>query len=353
MRKWIKKILFIMWVLFGVAALTTLIAAMHKKDQSTCKSITIQIKKSNNHTFLNEKEVEQLLARNDSTFIIGKPLQNIDLRALENILLANIWIEKANLFFDNNNTLHVCITERSPIARIFDIWGKSFYIDSSCTQLPLASNINVQLPVFTNFPFNGNKLTIQDTLLLHQIKDISTYILADSFWMAQIQQIDITPQRNFEMIPTVGNQLIVFGDGTNYKDKFRRLKIFYEKAWAKVGIEKYEKLDVQFYRQIVATRKGAGTVGVDTAQAKQLMQNLINDLQKQAIDTSELHTTSTPFINIDSAHIATILDQQPEDSIKINNSITKKPIVSNKKIKHNKQKSITNKTIIQKPKVHL
>jgi cell division protein FtsQ len=354
-RNWIKKIAFVLWLLFGVAVTITLVAAIRKKDQSICKTITIQIEQTNGHIFLSEKEIEQLLVGNNTSTIINKPLQHIDLRALENILLANIWIQKANLFFDNNNVLHVHVAERTPIARVFEIWGKSFYIDSSCTQLPLVQNIHMQLPVFTNFPFNGNKLTIQDSMLLHQIKDISTCILADSFWMAQIQQIDITSERNFEMIPTIGNHLIVFGDAINYKNKFGKLKTFYEKAWAKVGLEKYAILDLRFDRQIIATRKGAGTIGIDTAQAKLWMQKLMKENTQQTDSVG----FSLPALGVgpegaDSAHIATIIDQPPTDSIKLDSdSITKKISIANKKNNMNKQKTTNNKPVIKKPKVHL
>ena len=353
MHNWIKKIAFVLWLLFGVAVTITLVAAIRKKDQSICKTITIQIEQTNGHIFLSEKEIEQLLVGNSTATIINKPLQHIDLRALENILLANIWIQKANLFFDNNNVLHVHVAERTPIARVFDIWGKSFYIDSSCMQLPLVQNIHMQLPVFTNFPFNGNKLTIQDSMLLHQIKDISTCILADSFWMAQIQQIDITSERNFEMIPTIGNHLIVFGDTINYKNKFRRLKTFYEKAWAKVGLEKYAILDLRFDRQIIASRKGAGTVGIDTAQAKLWMQKLMKENPQTDSVGFSLPALGVELEGADSAHIATIIDQSPIDSIKLDSNIIIKKATTNKKSNINKQKTTNNKPVIKKPKVHL
>ena len=40
-------------------------------------------------------------------------------------------------------------------------------------------------------------------------------IRKDSFSMAMIEQVDITPQRNFEIIPKFGNTIIVLGDARN------------------------------------------------------------------------------------------------------------------------------------------
>jgi cell division protein FtsQ len=56
--------------------------------------------------------------------------------------------------------------------------------------------------------------------------------------MAQISQIDITPSKEFEMIPTVGNHIIEFGDGTDYDAKFKKLFIFYKQVLAKTGMDK-------------------------------------------------------------------------------------------------------------------
>ena len=53
--------------------------------------------------------------------------------------------------------------------------------------------------------------------------------------MAMIDQVDITPQRTFEMIPKFGNTIIVFGDGKNAEEKFEKLRIFYKTVIVKAG----------------------------------------------------------------------------------------------------------------------
>jgi cell division protein FtsQ len=73
--------------------------------------------------------------------------------------------------------------------------------------------------------------------------------------MAQISQIDITPVKEFEMIPTIGNHIIEFGDGSNYEAKFKRLFIFYKQVLAKTGMEKYERIKVQYNNEIIGVKK--------------------------------------------------------------------------------------------------
>ncbi|MEO8584304.1 MAG: hypothetical protein ABI415_10925, partial [Flavitalea sp.] len=75
------------------------------------------------------------------------------------------------------------------------------------------------------------------------------------FWMAQVSQIDITPSREFEIIPTIGNQTIEFGDGNNCDAKFKRLMIFYKQVLSKAGMNKYERIKIQYDNQIVGVKK--------------------------------------------------------------------------------------------------
>ena len=91
----------------------------------------------------------------------------------------------------------------------------------------MSEKFSARLPVFTNFPSDKRILAKTDSSLLADIKTISLALQKDSFNMAMIDQVDITSQRLFEMIPKIGNQLIVFGDATDVDAKLQKLKLFY------------------------------------------------------------------------------------------------------------------------------
>ncbi len=252
---WRKRLIATIWSLLGIATLVLLVAAADKKSHKACSEIKIEIEGDNDHVFVDEKEVMDVLKKNGA--VKGTEVSTISLQSIEKILEKNAWIKNAELFFDNNQILNVKIAEREPIARIFSLSGKSFYIDSSGMQLPLSSDLSARVPVFTSFRSDSKKLSSPDSLLLDDIKKIAQFINEDSFWTAQVSQIDITPQRTFEMIPVIGNQVIVLGNADSLQSKFDRLFSFYKQVWAKTGFEKYEKIDVQFDGQVVATRRGA------------------------------------------------------------------------------------------------
>jgi cell division protein FtsQ len=89
---------------------------------------------------------------------------------------------------------------------------------------------------------------------MRDIIKISEYLVHDDFWMAQVSQIDIQPDRSFEMIPVVGNHIIQFGDGTDYEKKFKRLLLFYQQVLSKTGMDVYQKLNVRYARQVIGVK---------------------------------------------------------------------------------------------------
>jgi len=152
--------------------------------------------------------------------------------------------------------LHINIEEREPVARVFTEDGQSFYVDSAALRLPLSEKLSARVPVFTGFPTNKAVLSTPDSVLLKGLTTIGKYIYADSFWMAQTAQVNITPQASFELIPLIGNHVVVLGNADDIEDKFNRLYTFYKQAWLQNGINTYSRINVQFDNQVVAVRRG-------------------------------------------------------------------------------------------------
>jgi cell division protein FtsQ len=281
----IKKLLLLSLALIaGAGLLVLLIAAINKKNHQHCTGVDIAIHGNGETNFLSRQEVMNIIAPDKSNTPRGKLLASFDLKKMEAALKQQVWIREAQLFFDNNGVLRVSVDERWPVARIFTVNGNSFYIDSTGRRLPLNSRMTIKLPVYSNFPVDTETLYGADSILMQQIRHLSVFILNDPFWMAQIGQIDITPYRSFEMSPVVGRHVIAFGDGTDYEQKFHRLLLFYQQVGAKIGLDTYSVINVQFDNQVVATRKGvAGKI--DSLQAVKNIQQLIAASKQLAVDT--------------------------------------------------------------------
>lgn len=313
----IKKILFLsVGILLGAGLLVLLIAAINKKNHKNCTGVDITINGRDGELFLNRQDVINIIVPDKNNPLRGRPLASFDLKKMETALEQNVWVKDGQLFFDNNAVLRITIEERIPVARIFTVNGNSFYIDSSGKQLPLNSKMTVKLPVYSNFPADKERLHGADSVLMQQIKQMSPFILANPFWMAQIGQIDITPNRTFEMMPVLGKHVIAFGDGKEYEQKFHRLLLFYQQVGAKVGLDKYSIINVAYNNQVVATKKGT-TGKVDSLQALKNIQKLIEASQQVSYDTVSTTVDNNIVVNAPPSPTLTILkDNQRNAAVK-------------------------------------
>jgi cell division protein FtsQ len=284
-RKITRYIFITMWCCLGAGVLVLLVAAVKKEDKKACKGLFVTINGVSNNFFVDKQDILQSINEYIDGSPVGKPVNMLNLRALENDLQKNTWVKKAQLFFDNNTKLQVIITEREPVARVFTITGTTFYIDSSITMLPLSEKFSARLPVFTGFPSDKMVLRRADSALLREVYHVSMAIQQDSFLMAMIDQVDITPQRTFELMPKIGNTIIALGDGEDAEEKFTKLKMFYKEVIAKAGWNKYSLVDVQYKGQVVAKRKDRAEVVADSMKTLQLMQTIASNAERMANDS--------------------------------------------------------------------
>jgi len=277
-----------LWGLLGCGCIVLLVAGVQVKNTKTCSDVLIDIDNHGEKIFINEKDIAELLTNNGAAK--GAVMENVHLAPIETALEKNAWIRDAQLFFDNNQVLTVKIAERQPVARIFTVDGASFYIDTAGNKLPLSDKFAAKVPVFTSYPSTKKMLTGADSITAIDVKHIAQFIQTDSFWQAQVGQIDITPQHTYEMMPVLGNQIIMLGDADNLDRKFKRLLAFYKQVWSKAGFEKYEAVDVQYEGQVVAVKRGFVAPAADSTTAMQQLTNGVPSLNGVIADS--LHTAT-------------------------------------------------------------
>lgn len=340
------KIKTISWSALGLCCAVLLIAAMKTKSSKACSSINVKITGATQNIFIKKADVLDVL--NQNNIHTGQTLSDIDLRKAEEQLEHNAWIKDAQLFFDNQQTLHVNISEREPIARVFTISGNSFYIDSTGLRLPVNENATARVIVFTSFPSDKNILSNPDSLVLNDVKTLTQYINANNFLSKQTAQINITQQGTYEITPVVGNQVIRIGNTDSLNEKFTNLLAFYKQVWSKVGFEQYSVIDVQYHGQVIAVRRGEGYTISDTAKAMMQLKRADSKLNTVLNDTT--YSAPIPKLNIDSLKILSAR----HETKKVTTAVAKKKISNtgkNKITSSSKSQQIKNKkTALKKPK---
>jgi len=345
---WKQRIISSLWWLLGLCLCGLFTAGIQYKKHLPCSDIKVNIESVKGHVFIDEKEITQLIKKNGAA--IGKPISEFPLKQLESTLKQQPWIYNVELFFDNNQVLNVSILEREPLARIFTLQGNSFYIDSSGMQLPLSNDYSARVPMFTAFTSTKKRLSKPDSLLMEDIKEIATIIQQDSFWNAQVSQVNITTNKTFEIIPVLGDQVIMLGNADSLQSKFDRLTAFYKQVWSKGGFEKYERISVEFNGQIVAVKRGEPKPAIDTAESLRLISAMRSgeDIVKDTIaatpsvstplalsinqsDSLTMPTTKTVVVNKSTKPISTIKQSKLSLAAKRTVKETKKAVKKSRK----------------------
>ncbi|MBI2283755.1 MAG: hypothetical protein HYU71_08615 [Bacteroidetes bacterium] len=347
MRKnnWKKILLNGLWILAGIGTMVLLGAAMQQKNQRTCTDIAIEITGVEQHMFIDEKDVLEML--HSVGRITGSRIGSLDLRQMESLVEKDPWVKNAEMFLDNNQSLQVKIEERQPVARVFTLGGNSFYLDSNALRLPLSEKLSARVPVFTGFPSDRSLLAKPDSMLLNDIVSIGKYILADSFWMAQVAQVDITPGTGFELVPVLGDHTVMLGNVEDLDRKFRKLSTFYHKAWLQNGINTYEKLDIQYDNQVVAIRKGISQARIDSAKAHALMQGMLQQ-PIQGLPDSNRISSPVPVVKKDREVKKPVVTTALKPVAKANSATVTNNKVINKSLT-NVKKAGTKKAVQKKP----
>ena len=343
----IKKILFAtLWLVVGIGTTVLLVAGVKKRDAAKCKEVVIKISGIENidgPKFVDEEDILNTIEKISVGNPKGKTIGSFNLKEIEEELEKSKWVKNAELFFDNNNVLKVNLQEREPVARIFTTGNTSFYIDTALMMLPLSDKFSAKLPVFTGFPSDKIVLSVADSSLLNEVKVISIAIQKNPFRMAMIDQVDITPQRSFEMIPKIGNQIIMFGNAIDAAEKFDKLELFYKDVMVKTGWNKYSVIDVQYKNQIVAKRKGAEDKTADSVRTLQIMQLIAINAAKHAEDSVQTILQDNSNNTADSSMIQQSI--QREDNFETNNTINEPPLQSNN------QQQVLNPLPLAKPAI--
>ncbi len=243
----------ILWMAVLTGFVILVVSASNFKETAPCKGIVVKLSGSDDNFFIGEKDIKALIAKNKDLNPVGKPVSNINMAGLEQMVARDPWVKEADLFIDNQHRLNIKVTQREPVARVFTITGNSFYLDADRDRIPVSERYTARVPVFTGFPTDAPQQG--DSALTAGIVEMSRYVLGDPFWMAQVEQVNITSDRKFEITPKLGDHIIDFGEGVDIEKKFGKLMAFYKEGLSRVGWNNYTRINVAFENEVVCTRK--------------------------------------------------------------------------------------------------
>lgn len=265
MKNMLKKIgLFVIWAILvaGIIFITGFINKKH--EHQLFRAINISVDGPEGISFLTEKDVESELMKLYDT-IVGRPVSSINLEKLEMELNRNPYVEKADAHSSINGILNITLIQKNPILRVINQEGLSGYYDMEGMYIPVHRNRAAHVPVAHGylggdfpdtiaFNISNNIESTSPFRDYEKVFAVARVIARDAFLQALIDQIYLTHDKKIELVPRIGNQLIVLGDTDMLDSKFRKLKIFYKEGMMKEGWTKYKTINLMYNNQIVCKK---------------------------------------------------------------------------------------------------
>ena len=248
----VRKIIQVLLTLIvSTCCIIAMVSASRIEDSKMIKSVSINIKNEKKYHFIEQQEIMDIAINNRNVDIEHTPVSKLDVHSIEQVILADPWVANAQVFVDNAQVLNIYVTQRIPVARLFQQNGASYFLDTTLSIMPLSKNYVYYTTVVTNVPELKNDSV--SWALRKQIVSLVRTIQADTFWNSQVSQVILDSSNMFELTPVLGEQRIILGDITGAKTKLNNLFLFYKNVLNRIGWDKYEVLDLRFADQVVAS----------------------------------------------------------------------------------------------------
>jgi cell division protein FtsQ len=264
-----KKIIsFVLWIIGLSMLLFSLAFATAKQKKVEIQNLSISIANTEVNDFIDEDDLKRYLKDRQDTFL-NTEIKNLDITNIEKVLNAHPDIEHADVSVDINGDVTINATQRTPMVRVFNLDGESYYIDTQSKLMPLNETQTARVLIATGFifePYSRRVMTPVNVIAKNQIYNkfsvlddiygMADYIRKDSLLNNLVHQIKVLPNKELELYLAIGNHKILFGEAVNIDEKFKKLKLFYTEGLNKTdGWNKYSIINLKYKNQVVCTKK--------------------------------------------------------------------------------------------------
>lgn len=233
-------------LLLGIVAylVWAVVQYAHPVEKQVCSDVKVCVRDSALTELVTEDYVYAILNHHHFS-PKGVCLSDISLHGLDSLLSADPYISQASCHFTSAGVLCVDVVPRIPILHVFQTDGDEYYVTDDGKFMP-ADLSGKELCFATGH--------MKRSFVVEKLLPLVRYIYNNEFWDAQIEQIYVDPSGRVELIPRVGNHVVLLGSTERYKDKLHRLQFFYKYGMPKVGWNKYKTINLSYEGQIVCIK---------------------------------------------------------------------------------------------------
>ena len=266
MKKILKILEIALWIVLTGGLIALLGFMSNEHNNSICKKYSIHIDYGKADVLVTENDIYNLV-KQTGNILKGQSIGIIDFERIEREIRRQPYVASAQAYMSVDGSVEIDVVQRQPILRIFNQKGDSYYLDGLGNLLPLNPDFSARVLVANGaIPESFSKRTCyltdsvhaRDSLEFHAVINnlymLSEFITRNKFLKAQIEQIFVEPNGEFELMPRVGRHTIILGGADNLEDKFERLFVFYRDGLSKIGWTRYNVINIKYRNQVICSK---------------------------------------------------------------------------------------------------
>ena len=240
MERWKQILKGVCAAIIGVYVVFCVFYFSQSRLNPTCSSFDIRFSDSRRRSFVTETEMQQFIRRTgikpETEPISSQRCQQIEEQALQHPM-----IRTAKCYASPDGVVHLKLSQRIPVMRV--LGADNYYVDSDRKIMYPRTTTASYVPVITG--------RVPQHWAQNELFDFIQWLKDDSFWGAQITQINVVDPDHIELIPRIGSGTIMLGNINDYQAKLKKLQTLYTEGFSKFGWKEYKQIDLRFKGQIV------------------------------------------------------------------------------------------------------
>ena len=250
----------ILWLAFLGGLIFVLSFTSKEHDKLSCNGIDIVVVHGNADQMISKERILKIVNSVDDS-AEHKKISEIPINSIYKTINTNKAIKQSNIYTGLDGILRIKIYQRKPVLKIFNT-EQTLYVDDENLVFEAKCGESARV-IIANGNIDPIKLNSSGFALIDTIQNIqysellalTEYIRNDEFLKSMIEQIYVNKDKEYELIPKIGKQTILFGKINNYRNKLSKLKAYFIQGAAVKGWTKYKTINLKFKDQVVCEKK--------------------------------------------------------------------------------------------------
>ncbi|MDR1699561.1 MAG: hypothetical protein LBR75_07040 [Prevotellaceae bacterium] len=259
-----KQNLKIISITLFVVALLAYIAfsAIHypkKNAEKLCTEMLVSVVDSAEIHFITRADIERFI-NSENLNPIGKRMDSIDLRKIEQKLQEIPFVKHSESYKTHSGAVRIDVWQRKPLFRVMSD-SRQYYVyikdedeilegETPFGTMPTAYKNGLSKAFYV--PVVTGNINVD---FLPDLAEFILFLQGNQFWGALIEQINVTPKREIELVSKIGSPVILLGKLDGYETKLEKLKKMYDQGLTKIDWEQYSRIDLKYDSLVYAVKK--------------------------------------------------------------------------------------------------